>query len=54
MKRLWLFLLLCTLCVALAGCGVEVPNGPEKAQVSSNDGELPPPPPPPPNGNGGG
>lgn len=54
MKRFWLFFLLCALCVVLVACGVDAPNGPEKAEVSTNDGELPPPPPPPPSGSGGG
>jgi len=52
MKRFVSFILLGWLCLALVACGVDTPNGPEQAKVSSNDGELPPPPPPP--GGGGG
>lgn len=52
MKRFILFIFLGWLCLSLVACGVDAPNGPEKAKVSSHDGELPPPPPPP--GGGGG
>jgi len=54
MKRFISFLLAGWLCLTLAACGVNAPNGPKNETVTSHDGEPPPPPPPPPPGGGGG
>jgi hypothetical protein len=51
MKRLLMFLLLLTLCLAFIACGVDAPNAPEKKTATAQDGGNPPSPPP---GDGGG